>query len=86
MVTQKHLGRNSLIDRLSAQVGGKEKALGILKKRGHVDKDGKLTAKGRARDKMTAAERAIDRASKTSGKSKSRYKYNPKTNRATLSR
>jgi hypothetical protein len=45
---------------------------------------GELTAKGRARDKMTAEERAIDRASKESGRSSSDYTYDPTTNRATL--
>ena len=82
--TQRHMGRHELIDRLSAQVGSKEKALHILKRRGQVDADGKLTASGKARDKMTAAERAIDRAAKRSGRPKSSFKYNPKTNRATL--
>ena len=45
---------------------------------------GELTVKGRARDNMTAEERAIDRASKESGKSASDYTYDPTTNRATL--
>lgn len=84
MVTQKHKGRNRLIKRLAAQVGSKQLALNILKKRGQVNKNGKLTAKGKARDKMTAAERAKDRASKKSGKPTSKYKYNSKTNTATL--
>jgi hypothetical protein len=84
VATQKHMGRNQLIDRLSAQVGSKAKALLILKRRGDVDDKGQLTPKGQSRDRMTAAERAIDRAKKVSGKPASRYKYNPKTNRATL--
>jgi len=33
---------------------------------------------------MTAEERAIDRASKESGRPASDYTYNPSTNRATL--
>ena len=82
----KHTGRHQLIDRLADQVGSKDLALNILRKRGQVDKDGNLTAAGKKRDSMTAAERAIDRESKRSGKSKSRYKYNPRTNRATLKR
>lgn len=82
MVT-KHTGRHQLIERLADQVGSKEAALTILRKRGQVDEHGTLTASGKRRDKMTAAERAIDRASKRSGKPKSQYKYNPKTNRAT---
>lgn len=47
-------------------------------------KNGKLTAKGKKRQEMGAAGRAIDRASKTSGRPASGYNYNPKTNRATL--
>lgn len=42
------------------------------------------TAKGKRRGNMTAGERAKDRASKKSGHKKSEYKYNKKTNRATL--
>lgn len=84
MATQKHMGRGEIIDRLAAQVGSKQLALSILRKRGHVDENGDLTKAGKARDKMTAKERAIDRASKTSGNKASRYKYDPKTNRATL--
>jgi len=44
----------------------------------------KPTAKGIARGKMTPGQRAKDRASKASGKPKSSFKYNKKTNRATL--
>ena len=36
------------------------------------------------RNMMTAEERAKDRASKKIGKSKSAFKYNPKTNTAKL--
>lgn len=84
MVTQKHMGRNQIIDRLSAQVGNEKLAREILKKRGLMNSDGSLTAKGRERDAMTAEERAIDRAAKLSGKSSKKYTYNPRTNRATL--
>ena len=84
METQKHMGRNSLVDRLAAQVRSKSFAISLLKKRGDLTASGELTAKGRARDKMTAEERAIDRASKESGKSASEYAYDPTTNRATL--
>jgi len=86
MVTQKFMGRGQLIDRLAAQVGDKDMALEILKKRGHVDAKGNLTAEGRKRDRMTAAERAKDRAAKAAGKSVDQYTYNPKTNTATLRR
>lgn len=80
----KHTGRGQLIARLTDQVGSHSVAIGLLKKNGLMDESGKLTAKGRKRDGMTAKERAIDRARKTSGKPASRYKYNPTTNRATL--
>jgi hypothetical protein len=56
----------------------------LLKKRGDLTPSGELTAKGMQRNKMTAEERAIDRASKESGKPASDYSYDPTTNRATL--
>lgn len=83
MTTQKFMGRHQLVDRLAAQVGSKELAIGILQKRGQMDTHGNLTAAGRARDAMTAEERALDRASKATGARPSAFKYNPKTNRAT---
>jgi hypothetical protein len=42
------------------------------------------TAKGIKRTAMGAAGRAKDRASKEAGKPASSFKYNPRTNRATL--
>ena len=84
METQAHMGRNSLIDRLAAQVRSKSFAISLLKKRGDLTASCELTAKGRKRDAMTAEERAIDRASKESGKPASEYTYNASTNRATL--
>ena len=84
METQAHMGRNSLIDRLSAQVGSKSFAIALLKKRGDLTPSGELTAKGMQRNRMTAEERAIDRASKQSGREASEYTYDPTTNRATL--
>jgi hypothetical protein len=47
-------------------------------------KDGKLTSKGKARQALGAAGRAKDRAAKNSGRKTSEFKYNAKTNRATL--
>lgn len=83
--TQKFMGKNQLIKRLAAQVGSEPAAKEILKKRGDLKADGKtLTDKGQKRNKMTAGQRAIDRASKKSGKSAKDYVYNPKTNTATL--
>ena len=84
MATQKHMGRNESIERLTAQVGNKETAIELLKNRGHLTKDGKYTAEGMKRNMMTAEERAKDRASKKTGKPKSAFKYNPKTNMAKL--
>jgi len=82
--TTKHTGRNALVKRLAAQVGSEPLAKNILKKRGGLKKSGELTAKGKKRDSMTAGERAKDRASKKSGRSKKDYAYNVNTNSATL--
>jgi len=84
MTTQKFMGAGQLINRLAAQVGSKDLAISILQKRGHVDAKGNLTAAGKARDSMTAEERALDRASKKEHHPTEAFKYNPKTNRATL--
>jgi hypothetical protein len=43
-----------------------------------------LTKEGKKRESMSAAERAIDRASKYSGRDARDYVYSSKTNRATL--
>lgn len=84
MATQKFMGRGVLVDRLAAQVGNRDAAVKILQRRGHLAADGKtLTAAGKARDSMTAAERAKDRESKRSGKPKTALIYDPRTNRAT---
>lgn len=85
MATQEHMGRNSLLKRLTAQVGGDgEMAKKILIQRGHMREDGTLTAESSARDKMTAEERAKDRSSRSSGKPVKAYKYNPAKNTASL--
>jgi hypothetical protein len=85
MATQKFMGAHSLVDRLAAQVGSREVAIGLLRKRGQMEEGSeRLTAAGRARDSMTAEERAKDRASKRSNKPPKAYAYNPETNRATL--
>lgn len=87
MVTTKHIGRNDMLDRLATQVGSREMAIGILRDRGHMEKNSEtFTAAGAARNAMTAEERAKDRAAKLSGKASSQYNYSPKTNRATLKR
>ena len=85
MATQKFMGKNQLIKRLTAQVGNKPEAIAILKKRGDLKTDGKtLTNKGQKRNEMTAEQRAKDRASKKSGKASKDYAYSPKTNIAKL--
>jgi hypothetical protein len=84
MATQKFMGRGQLIDRLAAQVGSRDMALDILKKRGHINAKGELTEEGRKRDSMTAEERAKDRAARKLGKPADSFTYNPKTNTAKL--
>jgi hypothetical protein len=84
METQRFMGGGELVNRLAAQVGSKSFAISLLKKRGDMTASGYLTAKGESRNAMTAEERATDRASKESGKPKSSYTYDSKTNRSTL--
>ena len=82
--SQSFMGRNQLVNRLSSQVGSKSLAKNILIDRGHMNIDGSLTPEGLKRNSMTAAERAIDRASSRSGRDKNEYIYNPKNNKAKL--
>lgn len=82
MATQKHMGRNSLVKRLTAQTGSAALAKNLLKQRGHMNEDGSLSKKGRERDRMTAGERAKDRAASERGGSPRDYRFNPKTNTA----
>ena len=92
MVTQKFMGANQLVDRLREQLRTQKNppadlegaVRSILQSRGHMDQHGKLTKEGRQRNAMTAEERALDRASKKTGKNPSAFKYHPSTNRATL--
>ena len=71
------MGRGELVPRLIAQVGDEAFAKSLLKKRGHMNPDGTLTAEGEKRNQMTAEERAFDRA----GESVHTHEYNPETNR-----
>lgn len=90
MATQKFMGRNQLVDRLTEQMrtqSGAPKdpeaaARSILIARKMMTEDGELTTFGKRRDSMTAEERALDRASKRSKLATSAFKYNAKTNRA----
>ena len=78
-----------LVSQLKKKGKGEKAAYAIatasLQKSGNF-KEGsnKLTKKGKKRQSMTAGARAKSRASKESGKSTRKYKYNSKTNRATL--
>jgi hypothetical protein len=78
----------SLIGRLTRQLASKgiknatDMAHGLLRKYGEVDAKGKLTEKGKQRQRLGKAGRAKDRAAKYSGNKPSDYKYNVRTNRA----
>lgn len=82
----------ALAERLKRQLaakgvkGAESMAYALLKKRGDLSSDNKLTAKGKKRQDLGASGRAKDRASKTSGHKSSDYKYDSKTNSATLKR
>jgi hypothetical protein len=74
---------NSLVSRLTKQVGSRSLAINLLKKRGHLDKNGNLTDAGRVRQDLGAAGRAKSREAKYQGGRPSDYIYNKRTNRAT---
>ena len=82
-----------LIERLTEQLkdsgtpdrNARDLALSILRDRGHVHANSEaLTDEGLKRDQMGAAGRAIDRASKASGRRSQDYQYDAQTNRAVL--
>jgi hypothetical protein len=82
---------NRLVSQLEAKGKPKKAAYAIatsqLQKSGNLKKGtNAATVKGRRRGNMTPGQRAIDRAAKLSGKPKSNYVYNKKTNRAVLKR
>ena len=82
---------NRLVSQLEANGKPKKAAYAIatsqLQKSGNLKRGtNTATAKGRRRGNMTPGQRAIDRAAKLSGKPKSNYVYNKKTNRAVLKR
>ena len=80
---------SSIVKRLTNQLKAKGikypegMAMGRLTQYG-ILKDGKLTEKGKERQKLGASGRAKDRAAKASGRSPEEFKYSKKTNRATL--
>ena len=82
-----------ILERLVSQLKAKGKskqaayaiATSVLQKSGNLKKGSQTaTAKGKRRGAMTPGQRAKDRASKKSGHKTSDYKYNKKTNLATL--
>lgn len=77
-----------LVRQIAARGEGDAKGIahGLLVKRGHIKPDGTLTAEGKKRQDLGNAGRAKDREARYSGgKNKpSDYKYNAKTNAATL--
>lgn len=81
---------SKLQERLTRQLasrgvkGAKNVALGLLKKRGHVNEDGSLTPEGSKRQALGNDGRAKDRAAKATKASDkpSDFKYDPRTNKA----
>lgn len=84
------MARSKLQQRLTRQLASKgvkgaaTMADALLKKRGQLGASGNLTAKGKARQALGNDGRAKDRAAKASGHKASEYKYNSRTNQATL--
>lgn len=82
----------AIVERLTRQLrskgnkNAKGMAIALLKKAGVLNSKGKLTAKGKKRNSMSPGQRAKARAAKYSGNSTKKYKYNKRTNRATLKR
>lgn len=80
-----------IVERLTRQLRGKgvknpkSAAYAFLTRAGLLS-GGKLTVKGKKRNAMTPGQRAKARASKASGRPARSYKYNKRTNRATLKR
>ena len=80
-----------LLDRLTKQLktqgypSPRASAIDFLRTQGSMEKDSlKLTEHRKNREKMTRAERAIDRACKSSGRHPEDYEYDSKTNKVTL--
>lgn len=74
-----------LLTRLTAQLKGRrDMALSILMDRGHMTADGQLTVLGQVRQDMGPDGRAKERAARYAGRSPDEYRYDPRTNRATL--
>ena len=84
------MSKSKLETRLTRQIAARGEgdaaqiAHGVLIKRGQIKPDGQLTATGAKRQALGAAGRAKDREARYSGKKPSDFKYDPKTNAATL--
>jgi len=82
--------KSKLETRLTRQLASKGKkdatglARALLISRKHIKPDGQLTKEGTERQFLGASGRAKDRAAKRSGRSVEEYKYDKKTNSATL--
>jgi len=90
MSTQKFMGRNELLKRLTEQMRTQKNppkdpeaaARAVLVSRKMLTEHGALTDLGKQRDGMTAEERAIDRATKRTGAPASAFKYDAASNKA----
>jgi len=85
------MDKPKILIRLTAQLRGQGdktpsvNALKYLRKFGLIEPDSlKLTEKGKIRNSMTPGERAKERQARYSGNDVDDYKYDPKTNQATL--
>lgn len=85
--------KRSIVDRLTSQIMAQGKSLkdaktiaaSRLRNTGSLSKNGAgLTAKGKKQQSLGAAGRAKQRAAERGNHKPSDYKYNPRTNRATL--
>lgn len=84
-MTTKFMGKNQLVDRLAAQVGDRALAISLLQQRGHLyPGTERLTPEGQARNQMSAEERALDRATRSTGKPATAFVYDPTTNRVRI--
>ncbi len=91
MATQKFMGRGEIINRLAEQMRTQKNppkdphaaAIAVLQARGHLKADGKtFTSAGKARNQMTAEERAKDRAARAAKTSPNLFTYDPRSNTA----
>jgi len=90
MTTQKFMGRNQMLERLTEQMRTQKNppkdpeaaARAVLVARKMMTDTGEYTELGQARNSMTAEERALDRAQKRTGLPQRAFVYDARTNRA----